>query len=609
VTGDEYFHSRHFVPDGAALPREPVVERDAPESRQQRRQRERQDEKAQRRRGNGIYAPPDLPPPIAVNPHDEPDAERSAREKANGGGHPADNFLNKAESTPGAYRNNSESDPSVGYVGYQPRRFSWEKPRPLPSGLTAVAPFDLRFLPGSIALWVADIADRMQCPLDFVAVPALVALGSVLGRKIGMRPKRKDDWMEVPNIWGGIVGRPGMMKSPAMGEALKPLNWLDGKAREGHSVELKAHASEVELHKLKVEVARDGARRALKEGLETSPFSVAEPASPKAKRYVVNDTTYEKLGEILFDNPNGVLAFRDEIVSLLKTLDREEFCAARGFFLAGWNGTGGYTFDRIIRGTRHIDAVCLSLLGSTQPGPLAEYVKRATAGGVGDDGLIQRFNLLVWPDQTPEWKETDRYPDSEARTRAWEAFERLDKLDPNAIGAERDQFESVPFLRFDDHAQGLFSEWHGDLERRLRRGDMASAVESHLAKYRTLVPAMALINHLADGGTGQIPAPALARALAFAEYLETHALRVYGAGAVNDAAAAKLILARIRKGSLTNGFSARDIRIKEWSGLTESDQITASLELLTDGGWVAPTTVETRGRPYIAYSINPEALR
>ena len=63
----------------------------------------------------------------------------------------------------------------------------------------------------------------MQCPLDFVAIPALVALGSVLGRKIGMRPKRKTDWIEVPNLWGGIVGRPGMMKSPAMGEALKPL--------------------------------------------------------------------------------------------------------------------------------------------------------------------------------------------------------------------------------------------------------------------------------------------------------------------------------------------------------------------------------------------------
>jgi putative DNA primase/helicase len=39
-----------------------------------------------------------------------------------------------------------------------------------------------------------------------------------------------------------------------------------------------------------------------------------------------------------------------------------------------------------------------------------------------------------------------------------------------------------------------------DLEKRLR-GDLHPALESHLAKYRKLVPALALICHLVDGGT------------------------------------------------------------------------------------------------------------
>ena len=529
--------------------------------------------------------------------------------KLNGGSHPQpDAFPKNDESALKGTTKTSEIDPFVGFVGDPPRRI-WATPRPLPTGLLPVASFDLDFLPWSIASWVADIADRMQCPLDFVAIPALVALGSVLGRKIGIRPQRKTDWIEVPNLWGGTVGRTGTMKSPAMGDAMKPLNRLDAKARERNLEALKVHASEIELHKLKVDELKIVARKALKEGLEVRPFDVEEPASPKEMRYVVNDTTYEKLGEILVDNPNGVLAFRDELVSLLKTLDREEYCAARSFFLTAWNGKDGYTFDRIIRGTKHVEAACLSLLGSTQPGVLAAYVKLATADGAGGDGLMQRFNLLVWPDQTPEWKETDRYPNSEARTKAWDAFERLDKLDPDAIGAERDQFESLPFLRFDGHAQGLFSEWHGDLERRLRSSEMAPALEGHLSKYRKLVPTIALINHLADGGMGPIPAPALARAVALAEYLETHARRVYGAGAAHDTAAARLILARIHKGDLADGFSARDIRIKEWSGLTDSDQITASLELLTDCGWIAQTTTKTGGRPSTVYSINPEARR
>jgi hypothetical protein len=80
-------------------------------------------------------------------------------------------------------------------------------------------------------------------------------------------------------------------------------------------------------------------------GLRTNPdatiqFDAPEPREPTERRYVTNDTSYEKLGEILAENPNGILAHRDELVSLLKTLDREEFAAARGFFLTAWNGKG-----------------------------------------------------------------------------------------------------------------------------------------------------------------------------------------------------------------------------------------------------------------------------
>ena len=74
-------------------------------------------------------------------------------------------------------------------------RPNWPAPKPLPAGLLSVAQFDEGFLPRSISPWVLDIADRMQCPPDFVAVPAVVALGSVIGRKVGIRPQRRTDWI------------------------------------------------------------------------------------------------------------------------------------------------------------------------------------------------------------------------------------------------------------------------------------------------------------------------------------------------------------------------------------------------------------------------------
>jgi hypothetical protein len=75
---------------------------------------------------------------------------------------------------------------------------------------------------------------------------------------------------------------------------------------------------------------------------------------------------------------------------------------------------------------------------------------------------------------------------------------------------------------------------------------------------------------------------------------------------MSEAATAKAILARIRKGEVQDGFAARDIRRREWSGLTDTGQIKAGLELLADYDWVALRTVETGGRPVLSTrSIRP----
>jgi putative DNA primase/helicase len=488
---------------------------------------------------------------------------------------------------------------------------AWPEPLSLPEGLSPVENFDLEFIPPAIGPWVADISERMQCPPEYIAVSAMVGLGSVLGRKIAIRPQRKTDWLEVANLWGCVVGRPGMMKSPAMMEALKPLYRLENTAREAYGIEAARYAQELELYQLRRGAAETIAKAALKKDVRASiEASPLPPEEPRERRYIANDVTYEKLGEILADNPNGVLAHRDELVSLLKTLDREEYAPARGFFLTAWSGTQGYTFDRVTRGKTHVEAACLSVLGSTQPGRLAEYVRRATSGGSGDDGLIQRFGLLVWPDQTPTWRNVDRFPDGDAKQSACRTFDSFDSLLPSEIGAEADDFQSLPFLRFDGDAQGLFLEWRSDLEARLRSADLQPAIEAHLAKYRKLVPALALIGHLAEGGTGAVGKAALMRALAFAEYLESHARRAYGAGPEAEVAAAKSILGHIRNNDLHDGFTARDIHRHNWSHLTDRGQIQAGLNLLSDLDWIAiePDTQQA-GRPSYRYRINPRAHR
>jgi Protein of unknown function (DUF3987) len=109
----------------------------------------------------------------------------------------------------------------------------WPEPKPLPEGLLPVATFDPAFLPEAFAPWVMDTADRMQCPPEFVAIPAIVAEGSVLGRKVGIQPEQENNWLEVSNLWGNVVGRPGTLKTPAMQAGLEFVRVLNEKRPHG----------------------------------------------------------------------------------------------------------------------------------------------------------------------------------------------------------------------------------------------------------------------------------------------------------------------------------------------------------------------------------------
>src|SRR5262249_3923007 len=149
---------------------------------------------------------------------------------------------------------------------------------------------------------------------------------------------------------------------------------------------------------------QQAAAKLLAEGLQAQKDARQEP---QRKRYVVNDPSVEKLGELLAVNNNGLLLFRDELSGFLRSLDREDHANARSFYLESWNGTGSYSYDRIVRGTIDIEHAIMSILGSIQPGPLGRYLREALQRGEGQDGLVQRFQGMVWPDIPKPWKNID----------------------------------------------------------------------------------------------------------------------------------------------------------------------------------------------------------
>jgi hypothetical protein len=491
-------------------------------------------------------------------------------------------------------------------VGGGPCSVQWPEPEPLREELPPVPAFDPSLLPDRLRPWIVDIANRMQCPMDFPAVAAVVVLSSVLGRKIAIRPKRRDSWQVVPNLWGAVVGRPSVLKTPAIQEAMRMLLRLETRAQEENTCATARH--EAQLMAWNSQHRAKTSRNKVISEEAAAALIATRPTLPPRRRYHTNDATVEKLGELLRDSPNGILTFRDELVGLLHNLDREGQEGSRAFYLEAWNGTSGFVYDRIGRGTIDIPAAVVSVLGGIQPGPLRAYVSGAAREGKADDGLIQRFQLTVWPDISSTWINVDEWPNTEAKRVAFDVFRELDAITPEQAKAENgdpDDRKSIPYLRFAPDAQEEFVVWLAGLEHWVRGDTEPPPLEAHFGKYRSLVPSLALLFHLIDGGIGPVSVAALRRAIAWAKFLEAHARRLHAIAFDRDAAPSRVLAKKLLAGALRDGFGGRDVYRKNWSGINGQEDAEAALKHLEDLDWLRRVETKTSGRTKLSYLINP----
>ena len=481
------------------------------------------------------------------------------------------------------------SDPAIDIDG-------WAEPQKLPGELLPVLELDPNWLPEGLRAGCLDIAERLSCPLDYVAIPAIVGAGTALGNTVGILPKEFDDsWIVHAGFWGGIIGSPGSMKTPALNASLKPVQHLE----EIASAQYKQDYAQYRLDK----VAFDKAMSEFKTG-KTKAFPI-EPSKPTKTRYIVNDVTYQALGEILAENPRGLLALADELSGLLQSLDTPGQEAARGFYLSGWGGQGNYTFDRITRDSITLTRYQLAVFGGFQPDRVKAYVRHAQNGNSKNDGLLQRFQLLVWPDLSGDFKLIDRPANKDALRGMHKAIQALNLLSDTLLKGATKNSAGVQLLHFDSEAQELFNDWYQKNELMLRTGSLNPTEHSHFAKYRSLVPGLALLFHLINGQDGRVSADCLRTALQFAKYLKSHAKRTYGSVNGLDSAPAKSLAKKLLEHKLNDGFTQRSILHKGWANLSNKDSVALAVNALVEYNWLSEHLSDTGGRKTNVYRVNP----
>jgi hypothetical protein len=489
----------------------------------------------------------------------------------------------------------------------EPAQIAWQSPIDFLADDEETGVPELRphHLPEALWGFVQDTAERMGVDPASVALTAIVTCASIISDDWEIQPKRFDDeWTENPRLWGGIVGDPSVLKSPVLKACTKPIDKIEMRAR-------KAHEEALERYKVQHKEWKDA---------KGSPAD--EPRKPRAVRYLVGDTTVEKLGELLRTDGEAqyraparkVLVRSDELAELLGSFDRYKSGGSgssdRGAYLRLYNG-GPHPIDRIGRGSFTVPNWSACIIGGIQPD-----VFKAIATNTKEDGLMQRFMFCV-PGPTGEGQ--DRTPNASAVKRYEALLEALAALEPprSALGS------TLPSVVLHEAAH-VHRESIRDLVRALSgMPDVPGRLKAAYGKWSGLFARLALTFHLIEAAdttvrTGQRPRTQIlgeetaGRVAAYMEeILLPHLLRADAVIYTTQQAAHAQWIAKFIMAQGKERITVRDI-MRSYKALKAPEQrreLAAAMENLVSMAWLLPEQPDTPAASQTAWIVNPLVLK
>lgn len=504
----------------------------------------------------------------------------------------------------------------------------WGEVKALPPFTDPVPSLPPELLPQSLAGWLVDEARAAGLPLEMVAAPVLAGAGGLIGRRLLLRNATNAP-ATPPNLWSMVCAPPGARKSHAVNlgkAALERAERLEFERLEAERSHLETRLSKAQAH---LDGLESQLARAYKGGKDAQMPSDDElsaardelrdaQAAMKPLRYAVSDSTIEKLGVLLGDNPMGLTLVRDELTAWLGSFEKAGREADRAQWLELANGDAVLRIDRMSRETLIVHGACVGVLGSIQPGPLAKMLGELSGSG---DGLLQRFQAFVWPDTFPDFDQAQqrRPVDKALRDRAAAVLDALPALSMAELGSTYPD-GNPKALTYTPEAQAVYDGWEVEQEQAKREAGKSEAYISHIAKMPSTFARLALIFHaleVASVGIAQHPHPAsvgeeaATLAALWCEYLTAHAKKLWREGRRLEVLDAYEVLRFIERGSVRDGQKVTEARAalaQGKAGMT-GPRLEAALSLLEDCGAVRVEVVKpATGRPSKLLRVHPDAL-
>jgi hypothetical protein len=417
-----------------------------------------------------------------------------------------------------------------------------------------VPAFPLDILPPVLRDFVTSQSKVIGACSAAMAMATLTTVSAATSHRWSLKMMQHGRWYEHPRLWVLLVGDPSTKKTPEIDAATAP------------------------LERLQAELYRDY-KEALRQYVEAGNKDDPEPEPPP--RYVVMDTTIQKLAEILSHADRGLLVKRDELTGWIGDMDRYNKAtyatSDRAFWLKAWDG-GPYLVDRISRPSDFVENLSVSILGGIQPERLAE-LKDLTS-----DGLLQRFLPIMVAESSFTLDEpADQNP-------YWALIRQLVDMTPQHLSMTDDAREKINVLR-----RHLF-----ELEK--ASGGIGKGFQTFLGKLAGYSGRLAIILHLVEFPKERFVGGKIAENVCriVREFLIPHAFEFYSLGETGDQLKrlASYILTcdkdRILASDLTTNI--RDFRGLSLFGVHER------VSPLVAGDWLAPVD---RTPTCKAWRVNP----
>ena len=513
-------------------------------------------------------------------------------------------------------------------AGKKPPDMQWD-PKPLPPhpDLEKVVPFDPdTMLPKCIRRWVKGISDGKSTSIDYVATTVIPAFGATIGTRCVIRPENDDFTVGTTN-YVLIVGLSSQMKTAAMDAAIGPFvtlsKWVDAETEldrikwEDDEILLKQKRERINykissLNKKLAAEKNEEEKQSIRSEIKklNKAFKKLRPCPFEEKALIINDVTPAAFKDHCLYNPNGITMHCDEVRNIFnrfiddRTLLIEAHSGRKTNYKVGRKGTGNITIPKL----------CLSIFGGIQPGPASELVKDALNNGPNSDGLLQRFQFMVYPDKINEAVRTPGY-DIKDHKDITELFERVYKFKFDLTGDNEDvdHHQGTKTLIFSTEAQEIYYRYKAILIKTCR-DQTNEAIASHLSKYKSLFPSIALTLHIiavaaGDSEPGPVSAEAAHMAWLWCDYLELHALRIYGMGAVGKNNSAIALWDALKQGRVNIDqegiISRRELARQNILGIKTTNEIMMAIGLLRETDHLRWEEVAVSGGKQIIITVNP----